>query len=291
LTEGTSSFKMDQLTTEAYNHCRRITKSHYENFPVASLLIPIRLRKHVYAIYAFARHADDLSDEKQDKEGLLRWKAMLHESVNGKAEHPIYIALSDTIKKFDLPVNLFDKLISAFQQDLQKNRYDNFDELFAYCENSANPVGRLVLLLNGYRDDELFQYSDYICTALQLTNFWQDVKVDIQKDRIYIPKDLQIQYEVNEGQIERAIFNSNFRALMISLVEQTMDLFKKGYPLLRKVGGRLRWELRFTVEGGTAILNKIRGVDYDVLQSRPKLNKLDWAKIALNLLTHRNDMV
>lgn len=254
-------------------------------------MIPIRLRKHIYAIYAFARYADDLSDEKQDRDGLLRWKAMFHESVNGKAEHPIFIALSDTIKKFDLPVDLFDKLISAFQQDLQRNRFANFNELFDYCENSANPVGRLVLLLNGYRDDGLFRYSDCICTALQLTNFWQDVKMDIQKDRIYIPKDHQIKYEVNERQIQNAMFNSNFRALMISLIEQTVDLFKKGYPLLRKVGGRLRWELRLTVEGGNAILKKIRGMDYDVLHTRPELNKLDWTKIALNLLIHRNSMI
>ncbi len=273
---------------EAYNHCRLITKSHYENFPVASFLIPIKLRKHIYAIYAFARHADDLSDEKQDRDGLLQWRALLHQSVEDKAAHPIFIALSDTIKKFDLPVALFDKLIFAFQQDLDKNRFENFDELFAYCENSANPVGRIILLLNGYKSDDLFQHSDYICTALQLTNFWQDVSIDVRKNRIYIPGDYMARHQVTETQIEKAIFNDDFKRLMISLIDKTKDLFRNGLPLLEKVSGRLKWELRFTIEGGLALLNKIADTNYNVLQIRPKLNKLDWTKITLNLLTQRN---
>jgi len=273
---------------EAYNYCQKITKDHYENFPVASVMIPTTLRKHVYAIYAFARHADDLSDEKHDMDGLIRWRQMLHESLAEEAKHPIFVALSDTINKFNLPVELFDKLITAFQQDLEKNRFQNFDELFDYCDNSANPVGRIILRLNGYSDDVLFQYSDYICTALQLTNFWQDVKIDIKKNRIYIPEKLRVEYNVNESQIEKGDFSDNFRNLMVELVSKTSALFDKGIPLLQMVSGRLKWELKFTINGGLAILSKIRHIDYNVLRIQPLLNKLDWTKITLNLVINRN---
>lgn len=273
---------------EAYDYCRKITKNHYENFPVASILIPGHLRNHIYAIYAFARHADDLSDEKHDMDGLIRWRQMLHQSLTGGAMHPIFLALRDTIDKFNLPVELFDKLITAFQQDLEKNRFQDFDELYDYCGNSANPIGRIILRLNGYSDDALFQYSDYICTALQLTNFWQDVNIDTQKDRIYIPENLLLKYYVTESQIEEAEFNINFRNLMVELVNKTHDLFDKGAPLLGMIKGRLKWELKFTINGGLAILNKIRQYDYNVLAIRPALNKLDWTKIALNLLINRN---
>lgn len=273
---------------EAYKHCQKITKTHYENFPVASFLLPANLRKHVYAVYAFARHADDLSDEKHDMDGLIRWRQMLHESLVSEATHPIFLALGDTIHKFNLPVELFDKLITAFRQDLEKNRYQDFDDLFSYCKNSANPVGRIILRLNGFSDSALFQYSDYICTALQLTNFWQDVKIDIQKNRIYIPENLLLKYNVNESQIEKGDFNNNFRNLMIKLVNKTCNLFDKGMPLFQMVNGRLKWELKFTVKGGLDILNKIRQIDYNVLAIRPTLNKLDWTKIALNLFFNRN---
>lgn len=264
-----------------------IAQNHYENFPVASFLIPAKLRKHVYAVYAFARHADDLSDEKHDREGLVQWKIRLHESVNGSAQHPIFIALSDTIHQFDLPLELFDRLLAAFEQDLDKNRFKDFDELFAYCENSANPVGRIVLLLNGYRKEELFGYSDHICTALQLTNFWQDVRIDIQKNRIYLPQDYMEKHHVTEEQIRNGIFDDRFRRLMISLVEEARQLFGKGMPIVENVAGRLRWELKFTIMGGLTILDRIAKINYNVLQNRPALNKLHWAGIAFNILSYR----
>lgn len=273
--------------SEAYDHCRVIAQNHYENFPVASFLIPAKLRKHVYAVYAFARHADDLSDEKHDREGLVQWKIRLHESVNGSAQHPIFIALSDTIHQFDLPLELFDRLLAAFEQDLDKNRFKDFDELFAYCENSANPVGRIVLLLNGYRKEELFGYSDHICTALQLTNFWQDVRIDIQKNRIYLPQDYMEKHHVTEEQIRNGIFDDRFRRLMISLVEEARQLFGKGMPIVENVAGRLRWELKFTIMGGLTILDRIAKINYNVLQNRPALNKLHWAGIAFNILSYR----
>lgn len=280
--------KNDHKLIQAYQYCESITKNHYENFPVASFLIPSNLRKHVYAIYAFARHADDLSDEKQDKAGLLQWKELLHHSLDGATEHPVFIALSDTIREFNLPVELFDNLILAFLQDLEKNRYKSFDELFDYCKKSANPVGRIILYLNGNQDEELFQYSDYICTALQLTNFWQDVTVDIQKNRIYLPSDYLIRYHVTEDQIKKGTFDSNFRNLMVEMVDKTGDLFTNGISLLDKVTGRLKWELKFTVSGGMTILNKIKDINFNVLNYRPRLNKLDWAKIGLNLLLTKN---
>jgi hydroxysqualene synthase len=280
--------KNNDRLAQAYEYCQSVAKSHYENFPVASLLIPSELRRHVYAIYAFARYADDLSDEKKDKHGLLQWKLLLHQSLEGKAEHPIFIALSDTIEKFNLPVELFDKLIAAFLQDLEKNRYENFDLLFQYCENSANPVGRLILLLNGYHEEELFLQSDYICTALQLTNFWQDVEMDIKKNRIYIPADSMKQNKVAENQIKDKIFDNNFRNLMISLVKKTDDLFKKGFPLFENVHGRLKWELKLTAMGGRTILKKIEHIEYNVLNYRPKLNLLDWTKILINFLLNKN---
>lgn len=281
----------DNSIKEAYQHCRTIAQNHYENFPVASLLIPAWLRDHIYAVYAFARHADDLSDEKHDEAALEEWNNLLHRSLEGRAEHPIFVALSDTIAKFDLPVVLFEKLISAFRQDMHKSRYQNFDELLAYCDNSANPVGHIVLYLNGYRDKELLHFSDNICTALQLTNFWQDVTIDFQKNRIYIPQDYLLQHEVTEVQIRDRVFNDEFKNLMKSLVIRTQDLFRKGAPLFGKVSGRLKWELKFTVMGGMAILNEIDSIDFNVLKARPVLNKLDWTKISLNLTFNRNGIL
>jgi squalene synthase HpnC len=281
----------DNSIREAYQYCRSIAQNHYENFPVASLLIPARLRDHIYAIYAFARHADDLSDEKHDEAALEEWKQLLRLSLVGKADHPIFVALSHTINEFNLPVIFFEKLISAFRQDLHKSRYETFDELLAYCDNSANPVGHIVLYLNGYRDKELLHFSDNICTALQLTDFWQDITIDFQKNRIYIPQKTLHQHRVSEDQIRDRVFNDKFKNLMESLVEQTKDFFRKGVPLLKSVSGRLKWELKFTIMGGMAILRKIENIEYNVLKIRPELNKLDWAKIGLNLAFNRNGMI
>lgn len=281
----------DDSIKKAYQHCRSIARDHYENFPVASFLIPARLRNHVYAVYAFARHADDLSDEKHDAAALDEWGQLLHHSLKGKAEHPILLALADTIHRFELPVDLFDRLIFAFMQDLRKTRFQDFDELYAYCKNSANPIGQIILYLNGYRDKELLKFSDNICTSLQLTNFWQDITIDYQKDRIYIPQDEMVGHHVTEIQIRDRIFNHNFRDLMKSLVDQTMNLFRGGLPLFGRIHGRLKWELKFTIKGGMAILDKIADMEYNVLKARPVLNKLDWTKIGLNLALNRNGML
>ncbi len=270
---------------DAYSYCKEITTRHYENFPVASVLLPRALRKHIYPIYAFARHADDLADEHNDRPGLLEWREQLHRSIAGDAEDPIFLALADTMEKFDLPGKLFDDLISAFLQDLEKSRYQDLDDLDNYCERSANPVGRLILLLHGYRDEQLFAYSDHICTALQLTNFWQDVTVDLKKNRIYVPGNYLEQFHVMEAEFYEATASPNFVSLMTALVAETRQRFRAGLPLLRHLHRRLRWELTFTVAGGMAILSKIEQNGFNVLQSRPTLSKTDWLKISFRLFT------
>jgi squalene synthase HpnC len=178
---------------------------------------------------------------------------------------------------------LFDRLLSAFLQDLEIKRYGNMDELLNYCSFSANPVGRIVLHLHGYREQNLLRYSDFICSALQLTNFWQDVRVDAQKDRIYIPQNFMEKYRVAEDHIIHRQFDENFRHLMMDLTGFTETLYQKGLPLLKGVQNRLRWQLKFTISGGLRVLDKIRRLQYNVLASRPELHKGDWAQIAFKL--------
>ena len=267
----------------AYQYCRDITVNHYENFPVASVLLPARIRRHVYPIYAFARHADDLADEHHDRNALLEWRQQLHDLEHHPPKHPIFMALKDTIQKFEIPTTLFDQLISAFLQDLDKNRYQDLNELLDYCQRSANPVGRLILLLHGYKDDKLFQFSDHICTALQLTNFWQDVSIDIQKDRVYVPKTHWSAVAMDQQIAQEAKTPQALRSSLADLVNETDLMFQKGLPLLQAISGRLRWELKMTVLGGLNILKKIKENQYFVLENRPKLNKLDWFRILIQL--------
>ncbi len=265
----------------AYRVCREITASHYENFPVASLLLPAKIRRHVYPIYAFARHADDLADEAGDRDALLQWREFLYLSSQETPGHPIFMALTDTMRKFDLPLSLFDDLLSAFLQDLEKNRYADLPELLEYCRYSANPVGRIILLLHGYREEQLFVYSDAICTALQLANFWQDLSIDLKKDRLYIPRSFLEAYRIDEEALFQKVSHDNFREMLKALIETTRGLFRQGLPLLRRIRGRLKWELKFTVMGGLAVLDKIEKLDYNVLQYRPALTRGDWARIAI----------
>ena len=270
-----------------YAECKRITESHYENFPVASVLLPAEVRKHVYPIYAFARHADDLADEDADRDGLLEWQQKLHRAISGSDEGPVFRALSHTIAEKSLPVSLFDDLISAFLQDLEKTRYADYNELYDYCRRSANPVGRLILLLHGYTNYQLMTYSDHICTALQLANFWQDVSVDIQKERIYMPLDLMTRYGVSEENVRNNFFSPQSRDLARHLIADTREEFKKGVPLLQSISGRLRLELKMTVAGGVSILDKIKKNSYDIVSVRPTLSKWDWVNILRQLTFNR----
>ena len=261
-----------------YAFCQRMAESHYENFPVGSLLIPKRLRKHVYSIYAFARVADDFADEGYEEEkfsqaerlaALDDWQQKLERCFAGEADQPVFIALAATVSELNLPIKLFNDLLSAFKQDVVKTRYADFDEVLDYCTRSANPVGRLILLLFGYRDERLHRLSDHICTALQLANFWQDVSVDIGKDRIYLPQNEMAQFGVSVEDLRANRFSPRFAELLKFQIDRTQKLFDQGRELPELVSGRLRYELRLTWFGGVNILKQIEALGYDTLNQRP----------------------
>lgn len=288
---------------EAFAYCEQMARAHYENFPVGSVLVPKRLRKHVYSIYAFARTADDFADEGYQTDdaptsgpatslsaadrlaALDDWQNKLKAACAGKADHPVFIALSATIKELNLPVKLLTDLLSAFKQDVVKTRYANFDEVLDYCTRSANPVGRLILLLFDYRDERLHQLSDHICTALQLANFWQDVSVDIRKDRIYLPQDDMEKFGVSVEDLRESRFSDNYVALLKFQIERTWQLFKRGRPLPEEVSGRLRYELRLTWFGGTRILERIEELGYDTLNRRPTISTSGKLRLLARTLT------
>jgi len=287
---------------ESITYCARLTKGHYENFPVGSALIPRTLQPAVHSLYAFMRTADDFSDEGRhpgDEEERLAyiktWDAMLSDCENGKAKHPIFIALRATLAKHPLPAPWLHDLLRAFAMDCTVRRYATFNDLLGYCRLSANPVGRLLLTLFGYRDEALYRLSDAVCTALQLANHWQDVAVDLEKDRIYLPQehmqkfgvDLSSPPVVGGGSMDprpKTAGDDAFRRLMAYEVTRTREFFEIGRPLPQRVQGRLRWELRFTWQGGMRILDKIEKVDYDVFTHRPVVTKADWMKIAIRTL-------
>lgn len=280
---------------EAFQWCQRLAKSHYENFPVASLLIPRAKRRYVAAIYAFARIADDFADEGYGPDSRLstsdrlnsldEWESQLIECYHDRATHPVFIALSCTARDLSLPVELLRDLISAFKQDVVKHSYSNFNELLDYCRRSANPVGRLVLRVFGYDDDELDRLSDTICTALQLTNFWQDIAVDARKNRIYLPQDDVDRFGVSAADLGQLRFSEAFRSLVKFEVERTREIFHSGAKLPELVRGRLKYELRLTWNGGMKVLEKIEELGYNTLELRPELNSSDKLRIAIGSLS------
>ncbi|OGB63610.1 MAG: squalene synthase HpnC [Caldithrix sp. RBG_13_44_9] len=269
----------------AYFYCQKITREHYENFPVASLFIPAHYRRHIAAIYAFARTADDFSDEMNDRQSILDWRSRLQRCTREKPEHPIFLALSHTIQVFDLPLQWLDDLLTAFLMDLDCHRYQSMQELQNYCKYSANPVGRLVLWIFGYRQESLMAYSDHITTALQLANFWQDISVDLKKDRLYIPKVYLEKYQLSEKDIFSQRPSDNFVLLLRDLIADTRRLFQLGMPLLREIQGRLRWELQLTIAGGLGILKKVEQYSPRILTFRPEISKWDWLKIISTTLS------
>ena len=284
---------IDSLIRSSYKYCEKITKEHYENFPVASLLVPREKRDYIYSIYAFARAADDFADELNIEGGkekrivlINEWKQKLDDIFAGKAYNPIFIALMNTVEKCEIPKEPLANLLKAFRQDVIKNRYNDFDEVMEYCKNSANPVGRLVLMIFGINDDELFGYADNICTALQLTNFWQDVSVDLDKDRIYIPANDMAKHDVKESELFVRKNNDNFKNLIKELVGRTEDIFAKGKELIIRTNTdnklkKLKKELKLTWFGGNLILKKIKEIDYNVLNNRPRITNID----KINLIT------
>ena len=268
----------------AYRSALKFARSHYENFPVVSFLIPKKLRKHVAVIYWFARTADDFADEGDFSEGerlekLNDFEFRFKQLTKGKASSGYEVALANTIAERNLSPQHFYNLLKAFKQDVIKKRYKSYAELLDYCSNSANPVGRLILELFNIRNDEANFYSDKICTALQITNFLQDVSVDYQKGRIYLPKDDLRMFNVTEKVFEMKENNLNFKKLLQFNVSRTQKLFDEGKNLLQFIKGKLKFEIAWTVAGGEEILNKIKTLDFDVLNERPSLTKTDFIKL------------
>lgn len=273
----------------SYEYCEQLTRSHYENFPVGSALVPKRLRKHFYSIYAFARIADDFADEGYGQgysegdrlEALGEWRRMLLDSRAGRARHPVFVALAQTASEFDLPSALFEDLLSAFVQDVTVRRYQSIHQLLDYCRRSANPIGRLVLMLFGYRDEQLHELSDQICTALQLTNHWQDVAIDLDKDRVYLPLDDLLQFGLDVRDLTNRDATCNFQGLMNFEVNRARAMFSRGKPLCVSVSGRLGLELRSVWLGGVCILDRVEQNGFDVFRRRPVITSSDKLKILL----------
>jgi squalene synthase HpnC len=274
------SVKETSVIEQAFSSCEQIAFRHYENFPVASLFIPKAKRKYVAAIYAFARTADDVADEEglTNQARLQRLSELehkLHLCLDGSAGDPVFIALGESISRFNLPVVGFEQLLTAFRMDIEKKRYATWEELLNYCSFSANPVGRLILHLFGYKGDDRLHASDAICTALQLTNFWQDLSIDLNRNRIYVPhEDLQ-RFDCTEADLLRHEYDVNFCRLMSFEIDRTALLFEEGKPLTDWVDGDLRLQLMLTWLGGMKILEKIRRSKYDVFSHRPTISRWD----------------
>jgi squalene synthase HpnC len=276
---------------ESLAYTNWLATHHYENFHVVSFLLPKRLHQDFYNVYAFCRWADDLGDEIGDTGESLRllswWRGELQKMYAGEASHPVFVALQGTASRCGLPIEPFNDLITAFEQDQTVTRYRNFEELFGYCRYSANPVGRLVLGLCGYHDEARRQLSDATCTALQLANFWQDVTVDWAKDRVYLPLDVLEKHGSSVSAIADRRFDAHFRAAMKEAVGVARDLFLKGLPLADQVDRRLAIDLELFSRGGLKVLEKIERMDYNVLAARPAISKVERVGLLLGALTRR----
>jgi phytoene synthase len=271
----------------AYAACRQLARSHYENFPVASGMLPAAMRPHIAALYAFARIADDFADEgtlaaDERRAKLNRWRDRLHEAVEspalprtGDRDELILSAVGHSIRSFELPIALFDDLISAFTQDTVTTRYGSWCELLDYCRRSANPVGRLVLRIAGYRDPQLDRSSDALCTALQLTNFWQDFGRDWRSGRIYVPAEVSGATGASERELHEGRMTDGWARALEASVAFTRPFFAQGRSVCDGVRGRLRLELRFTWLGGMRILERAARGRFDALERRPSLGIQD----------------
>jgi len=270
---------------EALAYCRQLAESHYENFHVATWFLPKALRPHFQAIYAYCRISDDLGDEVPDKAQALAllnlWGRELDACYEGHARHPVFVALADTIRACGIPKEPFADLLTAFRQDQTVTRYQAIQDVLRYCRHSANPVGRLVLYACGEVSEENFRLSDATCTALQLANFWQDVRVDFGKGRVYLPQDDMKRFEVSDQTIATGKATPAFRALLRHEVEFTRSLFVEGLPLIGRVNRELAVDLDLFSRGGLEILRAIERRDYDVLSGRPAISKR--TKLALAL--------
>ncbi len=263
---------------ESRAYCCRLARSHYENFTVASWLLPRRLRPHFYHVYAYCRWSDDLADEVQPAAASLAlldwWQAELDDCYRGATRHPVFVALRETIGQFDLPREPFVDLLTAFRRDQQQTRYDTMDELLDYCRYSANPVGRLVLQLDGSYDASRAKLSDSICTGLQLINFWQDIRRDHQRGRVYLPREICQRFGYDEAMHDRCEFNSAFAETLADLVARAETMLTAGRPLIGQVSHTMRIDVELFIRGGLAVARAIRNVDFDVWHTRPTVSKL-----------------
>src|SRR5215475_4734533 len=262
---------------ESQAYCGRLARSHYENFSVATGFLPERLRQHFYNVYAYCRISDDLGDEVGDPAASLllldQWQIELAACYAGKPRHPVFVALADTVRRFDIPQREFSELLTAFRQDQTITRYETFSDLLGYCLYSANPVGHLVLYLCGYRDAERQKLSDFTCTALQLANFWQDVSVDYAKGRIYLPLEDLRRYGITEQDIANRNNSSAFCELMRFEVERAREWFARAMPLASRVDHELAVVRQLFSRGGQEILNAIEQQGFAVLGRRPTISK------------------
>jgi squalene synthase HpnC len=291
-------FTMSQSTRQgidkAFAYCQNMARSHYENFPVASMAVPRDRRLYVAAIYAFARTADDIDDEGDipPQERLRRlgeWGEQLGRCYRGEATNPVFIALGETAARTGLPREPLDALLQAFRMDVTTHRFPRFEDVLHYCRHSANPVGRLVLHLFGEVSERTVSLSDSICTGLQLANFWQDLSVDWAKGRLYVPLEDFDRFGYTENELSRGVVDERFRRMMAFEVERARGYLLSGVPLLDLVSSaRLRFELSFTVRGGLAILEAVRAIGYDVVHRRPSLSKMNKAGILLRTLLRRS---
>lgn len=265
--------------SEAEEYCRRLARSHYENFSVASWFLPKQLQQHFFNVYAYCRISDDLGDEVGDAATSLQlldqWERELDAcySKDCQPRHPVFVALTQTVRKFEIPKHEFVDLLTAFRQDQKIVRYETFNDLLGYCRYSANPVGHLVLYLCGYRDAERRQLSDYTCTALQIANFWQDVSRDYEKGRIYLPLEDLRRFGVAEDTISARQNSPRFCEMMRFEVERAREWFAQGLPLVGKVDGKLALDIELFSRGGQEILNAIERQGYAVLGRRPAISK------------------
>lgn len=287
----------------AYAVCLRLARSHYENFPVASWLVPRQARPHIAAVYAFARIADDFADE-GDRPAPIRlellegWQRRLDDAARGEVvpvgdeQHDaVFVALRETLRVLGSRAAAVNEqlsaLLSAFRQDVVQSRYDTWDQLLDYCRRSANPVGRIVLAVCGYDEGRLMARSDAVCTALQLTNFWQDLEIDWRRGRLYVPAEVVEHHRASVGDLQRRIWSPQWKHALMDVGGRTRRLFDDGRAVVDGVSGRLRWELRATWLGGVRVLDRLEEADYDVFRGRPALSGRDALSIAAGMAAWR----
>ena len=273
---------------ESQSYCRRLARTHYENFPLASWLLPRRLHQHFYNIYAFCRWADDLADEVDESERslqlLLWWRSQLGDCYHGKTNHPVFVALKTTIDEFEIPPAPFEDLITAFEQDQRVTQYETFDELLGYCRCSANPVGRLVLYICRQHSEQTVGFSDTVCTGLQLANFWQDMGRDMDKGRTYIPHEDCDRFGYHRDELRNRVTNNAFVELMKFQVERTQGYLDAVFALVDALPGRLQVDIELFARGGMKILDRIESIQYRVWDLRPVVTKWDFASLLLRCI-------